>query len=225
MTDIHVSPERPNQALFSLPAGKKSHGEKGLPCRIAFLDESIVRVTVDPAGEFAQYARPVSPDHVARIQAQPDESPVYAHPAITVRDEGDSLAIAAGETEVLLVKSDGRMTVRRRGCVVAREAAPLALDADSSLQTLEMASGERFFGGGTQNGRVEHSGSVVRIVTTPMNSNQWGDGGVASPSPFFWSSAGYGVLRSTFAPGSYDFGATGDALLPPRLAGVLVLRL
>ena len=105
MTDIHVSPERPNQVLFSLPAGKKSHGEKGLPCRIAFLDESIVRVTVDPAGEFAQYARPVSPDHVARIQAQPDESPVYAHPAVTVRDEGDLLAIVTGETEVLLAKS------------------------------------------------------------------------------------------------------------------------
>ena len=212
MTDIHVSPECPNQALVSLPAGEKDHGEKGLPCRIAFLDESIVRVTVDPAGEFAQYAQPVSPDQVARIQAQPDESPVYAHPAVTVRDVGDSLAIAAGETEVLLAKGDGRMTVRRRDLVVAREVAPLVLDAGSSTQMLEMAPGERFFGGGTQNGRVEHSGSVVRIVTTPMNSNQWGDGGVASPSPLFWSSAGYGVLRSTFAPGSYDFGAAGDAL-------------
>ena len=31
--------------------------------------------------------------------------------------------------------------------------------------------------------------------------------------PFFWSSAGYGVLRSTFAPGIYDFGSSGDAVV------------
>ena len=33
-------------------------------------------------------------------------------------------------------------------------------------------------------------------------------GGVASPNPFYWSDAGYGVLRNTFQDGSYDFGAT-----------------
>ena len=88
-----------------------------------------------------------------------------------------------------------------------REAAPPRLEEGRSAQELRIVAGERFFGGGTQNGRVEHSGSVVRIVTTPMNSNQWGDGGVASPCPLFWSSAGYGVLRNTFAPGAYDSSA------------------
>ena len=203
MIDVRVDSERPYQALVALCAG-----EKDLPCRISFLDETIVRVTVDPTGAFAQYATPRSPEHVARIQAQPDESDVYAHPAVSVRDENAKVAVCAGGTEVLVDKNDGRLTFRRRGRVVVREAAPLELGPCRSTQRLATAPGERFFGGGTQNGRVNHAGEVVRIVSTPMNSNQWGDGGVASPSPFFWSSAGYGMLRSTFSPGSYDF--TGD---------------
>lgn len=216
MIDVRVSPELPYQALVSLPAG-----ETRLPCRIAFLEEGIVRITVDPTGAFEQYARPVSPSHVARIQAQPDESPVYAHPSVAVRDGGDALVIRAGETELLLGRADGRRELRRRGRVVMREAAPPRLGEGRSAQELRIAAGERFFGGGTQNGRVEHSGSVVRIVTTPMNSNQWGDGGVASPCPLFWSSAGYGVLRNTFAPGAYDFGSTGDTLVAAHEDGVL----
>lgn len=216
MIDVRVSPEHPYQALVSLPAG-----ETRLPCRIAFLDEGIVRVTVDPAGAFGQYARPVSPSHAARIQAQPDGSPAYAHPAVAVRDGGDALVIRAGETELLLERADGRMELRRRGRAVMREAAPPRLGEGRSTQELRIAAGERFFGGGTQNGRAEHSGSVVRVVTTPMNSNQWGDGGVASPCPLFWSSAGYGVLRNTFAPGAYDFGSAGDTLVAAHEDGVL----
>ena len=93
MIEARVSPERPYQALVTL-----CDGERTLPCRIAFLEESVVRVTVDPTGAFAPYATPVSPDHVARIQAQPDESGTYAHPAVTVRDAGDALSVRAGGT-------------------------------------------------------------------------------------------------------------------------------
>ena len=208
MIEARVNPERPYQVLVTLCAG-----EKNLTARIAFLDEGVIRVTVDPTGAFAPYARPVSPDHVARIQAQPDESGVYAHPATSVRDAGDALVMRAGETELLLSKADGRMELRRRGRAVMREVTPVALAERGSTQVLATRAGERFFGGGTQNGRAEHAGGVVRIVTTPMNSNQWGDGGVASPRPFFWSSAGYGVLRNTFAPGSYDFASSGPNLV------------
>lgn len=212
MIEVRTCPERPYQALVSL---------RGVEGRISFLDEGIIRVTIDPAGAFEPYARPVSPDHVATIQVRPDESAAYAHPAASVRDEGDALVVRAGETEVLLGRADGRMALRRREREVLREAAPARLGEGRSTQELRIAAGERFFGGGTQNGRVEHAGSVVRIVTTPMNSNQWGDGGVASPSPFFWSSAGYGVLRNTFAPGAYDFGSTGDMLVATHEDGVL----
>ena len=39
------------------------------------------------------------------------------------------------------------------------------------------------------------------------------DGGVASPNPFYYTTAGYGVLRNTFSDGTYDFGETDEGLV------------
>ena len=55
-----------------------------------------------------------------------------------------------------------------------------------------------------QNGRFSHKGKAIAIE----NTNNWVDGGVASPTPFYWSTKGYGVMFNTFKPGRYDFGAT-----------------
>ena len=54
-----------------------------------------------------------------------------------------------------------------------------------------------------QNGRFSHKGKVISIE----NQNSWTDGGVASPTPFYWSTNGYGVMWHTFNKGKYDFGA------------------
>ena len=219
VTSVAPDPLRPNVAVVTFSALEQggAAGEKsGAPAaprvvegRIAFLDEGVVRYTVDPAGAFAPYAKPVSPEHAARIPAQPDDSRRYARPAVRVCEEGGAFVVAAGGTEVLLGRSDALLSVRRNGRVALRETAPLQMGADSTTQVLACVSGEKFFGGGTQNGRAEHAGSIVRIVSAPVNGNEWQDGDVASPSPFFWSSAGYGVLRNTFARGAYDFAATG----------------
>ena len=72
---------------------------------------------------------------------------------------------------------------------------------------LSMQPDEYFYGGGVQNGRFSHRGKRIDIV----NTNSWTDGGVCSPTPFYWSTAGYGVLCHTFCPGYYDF--TGDKVL------------
>lgn len=61
--------------------------------------------------------------------------------------------------------------------------------------------GEYFYGGGVQNGRFSHLGSVIYIE----NQNSWTDGGVASPTPFFWSTKGFGMMFHTFKKGKYDF--------------------
>lgn len=63
---------------------------------------------------------------------------------------------------------------------------------------------EYFYGGGVQNGRFSHRGHKIAIE----NTNNWVDGGVASPTPFYWSTKGYGIMWHTFKPGLYDFGAT-----------------
>ncbi len=60
-----------------------------------------------------------------------------------------------------------------------------------------------FYGGGVQNGRFSHQGKFIAIV----NTNNWVDGGVCSPTPYYWSTGGYGVMWHTFKPGGYDFGA------------------
>ena len=65
---------------------------------------------------------------------------------------------------------------------------------------------EYFFGGGCQNGRFSHKGEEIAIE----NTNNWVDGGVASPAPFFWSTGGYGMMWHTFAPGKYDFGKSNN---------------
>lgn len=69
--------------------------------------------------------------------------------------------------------------------------------------TLSKAADEYFYGGGVQNGRFSHAGKSIAIE----NTNNWVDGGVASPTPFYWSTAGYGVMGYTFEPGRYDFGS------------------
>ena len=41
-----------------------------------------------------------------------------------------------------------------------------------------------------QNGRFSHKGKVIAID----NQNSWTDGGVASPTPFYLSTNGYGMM-------------------------------
>ena len=88
--------------------------------------------------------------------------------------------------------------------VVIEWAEPVAFEQGKVTMTLCADPEEYFYGGGVQNGRFSHKGKVIAIE----NTNNWVDGGVASPTPFYWSTGGYGVLWHTFRPGKYDFGAT-----------------
>lgn len=170
--------------------------------KITFLEEDIFRYNVDPKGEFSEYAAPRNKDHKARIPQQPDSSDAYKKPQVSVKDEDGSFLISAGSTTIVLEKATGKMSVKSGGDVVMAEKEPLSLGG-STTQTVEARDGEMFFGGGTQNGRFTHRGSTVKIY-----NDGWVDGGVASPSPFYWSSKGYGVLRNTFSDGTYDFAKT-----------------
>lgn len=173
--------------------------------RITFLEDGIFHYVVDPSGEFDPYAEPNSSDHTARIQAQPDDSDAYEAPqSVTV--DGDALTIAADGTTVSFDRETALMTVSDGDQVVMQETAPLQFNGNSTVQRLEKGNAENFFGGGMQNGRFIHTGSTINIA----NESNWVDGGVASPNPFYWSSDGYGVLRNTFAPGSYNFGEEQD---------------
>ena len=181
--------------------------------RITFLEDGIFRYNVDPSGEFSEYAkvRGGYPD-TGKIQAQPDDSDRYSHPNAEVNEDGDKFTITSGTTTIEFDKDTAQMSVKSDGRTVMEEAAPLNFAGSSTVQTLVKHNAtnynaglqEQFFGGGTQNGRFVHTGEVINIA----NESGWNDGGVASPSPFYYTTNGYGVLRNTYMNGKYDFGST-----------------
>ena len=89
---------------------------------------------------------------------------------------------------------------------IVQSLAPVKLDKRSATLQLKEGENEYFYGGGVQNGRFSHKGKSISIE----NQNSWTDGGVASPTPFYWSTAGYGMMWYTFQRGKYDFGSKKD---------------
>lgn len=92
---------------------------------------------------------------------------------------------------------------------VVEEIAPYKLNQNKTSITLKQSPDEFFYGGGVQNGRFSHKGKIISIE----NQNSWTDGGVASPTPFYWSTNGYGMMWHTFRKGKYDFGSTDKNLI------------
>ena len=88
------------------------------------------------------------------------------------------------------------------GKTVVQSTSPVSFEKNEVKLTLKEHPDEYFFGGGVQNGRFSHKGKTIAIE----NQNSWTDGGVASPTPFYWSTNGYGMMWYTFRPGVYDFG-------------------
>ena len=105
-----------------------------------------------------------------------------------------------------LDKNQGTLKVYQKGASrpIIQELHPLSLSPQGTSQTLKANEDSYYFGGGIQNGRFSHKGQTIKIV----NENNWVDGGVASPNPFYWTTDGYGVLRHTFKPGHYDFASS-----------------
>lgn len=94
----------------------------------------------------------------------------------------------------------------KTGKTVVNSIAPIAFEKSKVKIELSEDPNEYFYGGGVQNGRFSHKGRVIAIE----NQNSWTDGGVASPTPFYWSTNGYGFMWYTFKKGKYDFGAKNE---------------
>ncbi len=104
----------------------------------------------------------------------------------------------------LIILNDGRLVAYNKDNEKAFTfTSPVSFEEGKTSITLSCDNNEYFYGGGVQNGRFSHRGESIAIE----NTNNWVDGGVASPTPFYWSTGGYGMLWHTFQPGRYDFGA------------------
>ena len=143
--------------------------------------------------------------------AKPEAKILVSNPrkevaGIEVKESDKAYTIATKAIEISVCKKSGMMKVVNlaTGKVAFEETAPVLFKNSKTTITLKGYENEFFYGGGVQNGRFSHAGKSIDIE----NTNSWTDGGVASPTPFFWSTNGYGFMWHTFRKGEYDFGAS-----------------
>lgn len=123
---------------------------------------------------------------------------------LSKKENDKSFVVETSKIKLVFNKVHKLMNVTdlETGQVVVKEIMPAKFTQKSVKLTLSQKNNEYYYGGGVQNGRFSHKGRKINIV----NENSWTDGGVASPKPFYWSTAGYGFMWHTFAPGRYNFG-------------------
>ncbi|MBV1777003.1 NPCBM/NEW2 domain-containing protein [Burkholderiaceae bacterium DAT-1] len=113
-----------------------------------------------------------------------------------LRTDAMALRIYSKPLRFALYKADN-------ATLIWQEVQPLQVSKRESVQTLDSNTAEHFFGGGQQNGQFEFKGKSLEV----SYSGGWEEGDRPSPAPFYFSTRGYGVLRNTWANGSYDFRA------------------
>ena len=170
-----------------------------------FYGNNIFRLFQDPKGGILR-------DPVASPEAQIlVDQPRKSVSPLQIEREAGHVSVGTDRIRVTFDKTTTLMSVKdlQTGRTVLEEAAPAAFDKKQVTMTLKEQPQEYFYGGGVQNGRFSHKGKTIAIE----NQNSWTDGGVASPNPFYWSTAGYGILWYTFAQGEYDFGRKQQGLV------------
>ena len=169
--------------------------DNGQMLYVDFYGPNIFRLFQDPKGGILRDP-----------QARPEAQILVDDPRREVKIVVDGQEISSGSVRLRVSLSDGSIQVTE-GLPGGLSISAPEFGKKTTRITLSKGQDESFYGGGVQNGRFSHSGKTIAIV----NTNNWVDGGVASPSPFYWSTAGYGVMGYTFAPGSYDFGESDAA--------------
>lgn len=124
---------------------------------------------------------------------------------LTLVDQNGEFVISTSKISIVINKNTSLFKVVKKENqeVVLEETEPVKFDKSRVSLTLKENPQEFFYGGGVQNGRFSHKGKSIAIE----NQNSWTDGGVASPTPYYWSTKGYGLMWYTFKQGRYDFGA------------------
>ena len=168
---------------------------------IDFYGPNIFRLFRDDNGGIVRNPEAMPPADILVANARVDIEIEVVDTDSEIIVTNDSLDVRSQESCMVKInKATGLLTFWQ--CVdVVSLAAPIEFkNGGYDLRLSELRPGF-YYGGGVQNGCFSHHGERIDIV----NTNSWVDGGVCSPAPFFWSTAGYGVLCHTFKPGYYDF--------------------
>ena len=106
----------------------------------------------------------------------------------------------------LNVTSNGGIIGDDDGSISEKDRAESGDPARSSVLSIGIADGERFYGGGsTSREHIQHRGELLRMHTTYQHTE--------IPMPFMMSSAGWGVFNNTTRKNFFDVGCTDpDAL-------------
>lgn len=166
---------------------------------IDFYGENIFRLFQDNNGGIIRNPQATPP---AEILVKNPRRPAGN---INITESNGNYIITSAKVELTLNKQSGLMQIKdlSTGKIVTQSAQPVAISPKKVEWTLKSQPDAYFYGGGVQNGRFSHKGKVIAIE----NTNNWTDGGVASPTPYYWSTEGYGIMWHTFKKGKYDFGS------------------
>lgn len=166
---------------------------------VDFYGDNIFRLFQDSAQNFIRDPK-AKPE--AKILVDDPRKPVAS---LTVTEQGNVVSISTPKITLQVDKQTSLLKIvnRTTNTVALEAAAPARFEKNKVVLALKENSQEYFYGGGVQNGRFSHKGKSIAIE----NQNSWTDGGVASPTPFYWSTNGYAVMWHTFKKGTYDFGA------------------
>ncbi|MBP1962250.1 discoidin domain-containing protein [Paenibacillus aceris] len=170
--------------------------------KVIFNRDDIVRIWLGVGGNFQTLSGRESSTPKEPIVIKEDFGPV----AVNWSDEGGYYKMATSKFVLRAYKSPLKFAMYKSDnqTVVWEEQSPLNYSAASTTQTLGRGSDEYYYGGGMQNGFFSHRDKTITIADV---RGDWGSGTVSNPSPFYLSTAGYGVLRNTFQDGTYNFGS------------------
>lgn len=166
----------------------------GAVVKIELLRKDVFRIWAGPQGKLVDAENKAAPIVIKNDYPGAEFKLTDAADHALLRTDGFALRIYKSPLRFALYKEDNKTPIWE-------ELKPLDLSADGSYQTLSNKVDEHFFGGGQQNGNFEFKGKSLEV----SYSGGWEENDRPSPAPFYMSTAGYGVLRNTWADGSYDF--------------------
>ncbi|MFF4369059.1 TIM-barrel domain-containing protein [Streptomyces sp. NPDC001594] len=194
-----AAPAAPSSTAGSVTALSQSGGTftvsttSGAKARVSVARADIFRLWLSPDGSFTD--DPAGSD----LAPTTDFGPVAA----SYTDAGTFYRITTGSLSIHVNKSPLLFSVYRAddSTPVWQETQPTKWGGGKTVQTLARAADEQFYGTGLRLGEW-----ALRDKTVPVAvDNKWREGNNASPAPFYMSTHDYGVMRNTWAPGSYAF--------------------
>ncbi|MEU9037864.1 TIM-barrel domain-containing protein [Streptomyces sp. NPDC048352] len=167
----------------------------GAKARVVVARADIFRLWLSPDGSFTD-----DPAGSA-LAATTDFGPVNAG----YTDAGGYFRITTGALSIRVNKSPLQFSVYRADDTtpVWQEAQPTSWGGGKTTQYLARGADEQFYGTGLRLGEWALRGKTVPVAV----DNKWRENDNASPAPFYMSTNDYGVMRNTWAPGSYAFTA------------------